>query len=47
MEHVPIGLRRKSWLRRVLTIDEKISIVHKVLIGFEYQKEVAKEFRIS
>ena len=46
-EHVPIGLRRKSRRRAVLSIDEKINIVHKVLIEFKYQQDVAKEYRIS
>ena len=46
-EHVPIGSRKKGRRRSVLSVDEKICIVHKVLISFEHQREVAKEYRIS
>ena len=46
-EPVPIGMRRRSRRRAVLSVDEKINIVHKVLVEFEYQKDVAKEYRIS
>ena len=31
----------------MLSVDEKICIVHKVLVGFEHQQEVAKRYRIS
>ncbi len=30
-----------------MSVDEKITIVHKVLVDFEYQHDVAKEYRIS
>jgi len=30
-----------------LSVDDKINIVHKVLVEFKYQQDVAKEYRIS
>ena len=45
-EEVPPNQRRKGSKRKMLTQEEKLSIVHKVLVQFENQTEVAKEFRI-
>ena len=47
VEPVPHGKRRRMKKRKPLSIDERISIVHKVLVGFEMQADVAKDFRVS
>jgi transposase-like protein len=44
---VPIGLRRRTGKRKPLSTEEKIHIVHQVLIGHQQQTDVAREHRIS
>ena len=44
---VPVGSRKKVWKLYMLTLAEKTSIVHKILIKHEKQAEVAREFRIK
>ena len=46
-DDVPIGSRRKSKKRGPLSINDKIGIVHRVLVGYEKLAEIAKEFRVS
>ena len=44
---ISINLRRRSKKRMPLTVAEKITIVHQVLLGKETQAAVAKEHRVS
>jgi hypothetical protein len=46
-EPVPIGQRKRSRKRGPLSIGSKIDIVYRILINFEKQAEVAREFRVS
>jgi hypothetical protein len=46
-EPVPSGLRKRSRKRGALSIGNKIDIVYRMLISFEKQAEVAREFRVS
>ena len=46
-ESVAIGERRFSRKRKPLSISDKISIVHKMMVQFEKQADVAKEYRVS
>jgi len=47
VEPIPDGSRRRMKKRAPLTIGEKISIVHQVLVGHEKQADVAKAHRVS
>ena len=47
VEHVPSGRRKRSRKRGVLTTADKIDITHRVVIKFEKQAEVAKEYRVT
>ena len=40
----PIDLRRRTGKRKKLSVEEKINIVHQVIIGHEKQADVAKEY---
>ena len=42
-----IGERRVSRKRKPLSINDRISIVHKMMVQFEKQADVAKEYRVS
>ena len=44
---VPYRSRFKGRRRPPLTVAEKIDIVYKVLVDYEYHQDVAKEYRIS
>ena len=46
-EPVPAGQRRRSRKRGVLSTGHKIDIVHRVLINYEKQAEVAREYRVT
>ena len=46
-EVIPIGMRRKSKRRGQLSLQEKVSIAHQVLVQFHHQKDVAKEYRVG
>ena len=46
-EPVPVGRRKRSRKRGPLSIGNKIDIVYRMLINFEKQAEVAREFRVS
>jgi hypothetical protein len=46
-EPVPVGQRKRSRKRGPLSIGSKIDIVYRVLIDFEKQAEVAREYRVS
>lgn len=46
-EPVPPDLRKKGRKRGPLTVGEKVSIVHSVLVKKMLQKDVAKMFRVS
>ena len=46
-EQVPIGMRKKSKRRGPLSLQEKVSIAHQVLVQFQHQRDVAKEYRIG
>ena len=46
-ERVAIGERRVSRKRKPLSINDRISIVHKMMVQFEKQADVAKEYRVS
>ena len=43
----PSNSRYKSRRRPMLTTSEKVEIVYKMLVGYEHQQDVAKEFRVS
>ena len=43
----PIGLRRRTGKRKPLTVEEKIHIVHQVLVDYQTQTDVAREHRVS
>ena len=43
----PLNSRHRGRRRPALTVAEKIEIVHKVIVEYEYQQDVAKEFRVS
>ena len=43
----PVGLRRRTGKRKPLTVEEKIHIVHQVLVDYQTQTEVAREHRVS
>ena len=45
--HIAIWLRKRTRKRAPLRTTEKIQIVHQVLVGKEYQTDVAREHRIS
>ena len=44
---VPVGLRRRTGKRPPMSVAEKIQVVHQVLVGHDFQKDVAREHRIS
>ena len=46
-EPVPSTSRHRSSKRAPLTVNEKINIVHQVLVGKEMQAMVAREYRVS
>ena len=46
-EPVPAGARRRMKKRAPLSVHERISIVHQVLVGLEKQADVAKDHRVS
>ena len=41
------GLRRRQKSRAKVTFEEKLAIAHRVLVEHEFQKDVAKEYRVS
>ena len=43
----PLNSRYKGRSRPALTVAEKVEIVYKMLISYEHQHDVAKEFRVS
>ena len=43
----PIKSRCRGCRRPKLTVEEKIDIIYKVFVAYEYMKDVAKEFRVS
>ena len=43
----PLSSRHRGRRRPKLTVAEKLEIVHKMLVGYEHQQDVAKEFRVS
>ena len=45
-EVLPPGLRKPTQGHKRLSVPEKLAILHKVLVLFELQKDVAKEFRL-
>ena len=47
VDNVPSGRRKRSRKRGVLTTADKIDITHRVIIEFEKQTEVAKEYRVT
>ena len=47
VEDTPAMSRHLSRKRRLLTVQEKIHAVHKVLVLMESRKDVAKEMRVS
>ena len=47
IEPTPYLHRRKLKKRPKLTISEQVAIAHRVFIDKEYQKDVAREFRVS
>ena len=46
-EPVPVGLRKKTRGLVGLSLLEKTTIVHKILVLHEKQAEVAREFRVT
>jgi hypothetical protein len=46
-EPIAIGRRKRSRKRGPLSIGSKIDIVYRMLINFEKQAEVAREYRVS
>ena len=46
-ERVAVGRRQRSKRRGPVTLNEKIDIVHRVLIGFEKHADVARELRVA
>jgi hypothetical protein len=46
-EQVAIGNRKRSKRKGPLTLNEKIDIVHRVLIGFEKHADIAREYRVA
>jgi predicted transcriptional regulator len=47
VEDTAPGSRRKGRRRKKLTTDDKYHIAHKVLVGGELRKDVAKEMRVT
>lgn len=43
----PVGLRRRTGKRPPMGVTEKIQVVYQVLVEKEFQKDVAREHRIS
>ena len=46
-ERIPMGQRRRSRKRGPLSINDRVDIVYRMLIKFEKQAEVAREYRVS
>ena len=46
-EPVSVGFRKRSRKGKPLTLQEKISIAHKLFIKKERRSDLAKEFRVS
>ena len=46
-ERVAVGRRQRSKRRGPVTLNEKIDIVHRVLIGFEKHADIARELRVA
>ena len=44
---IPIQDRYKGKRRPLLNVQDKVEILYKMLVEYEYQEEVAKEFRVS
>ena len=44
---IAVGSRCKGKRRPMLTVDEKIEIIHKVYVAHEYMKDVAKQYRVG
>jgi len=43
----PIGCRRRTRKRRNLSIDEKVAIVHSIIVDLNTMTDVAKEYRVT
>ena len=46
-EEVPLGLKRRGRKPKTLGLNQKLEIVHRVLVGGESQSDLAKDFRVS
>ena len=46
-EGVAVGSRKRSKRRGPLTLNEKIDVIYRVLIGFEKHSELARELRVT
>ena len=43
----PIGCRRRTRKRRNLSIDEKVAIIHSIVVDLNTMTDVAKEYRVT
>ncbi len=46
-EPVPINLKRRIKRKKILSLKEKVQLVHKVLVQHQFLKDVAKEYHIT
>ena len=46
-EDAPVGKRQRSGKRGPLSLDEKVVVLKRIFIDHEFQKDVAKEHRVS
>ena len=46
-EEVPLGLKRRGRKPKTIGLNQKLDIVHRVLVGGESQSDLAKDYRVS